>query len=334
MGWVGDAIRSLAAVEDPCLAIDVSGIRFPNPVGLAAGFDKNGVAVQFMAGLGFGSIEIGSVSLDPSVGNPRPRLFRLPADRAIVVAYGVPNDGADTVARRLASVRLPVPLGINVVKTNRGLSGPRETADDIIAEYAAAARRLSPFASYLMLNLSCPNTDDGRDFFADRRHLEACLAALAEADLEVPVFLKVSPAGGIAAIEGVLAASDPHTFVSGFMFNLPPGKPDTLVTPRAVWEKMPGAVSGRPSADLARLCIRECYRRMDRGRFAIVGAGGIATGEDAYALIQAGASLVQLLTSLIYEGPTIVRRVTRDLLRAMDRDGVRDIAAAVGAAVR
>ena len=140
----------------------------------------------------------------------------------------------------------------------------------------------------------------------------------------------MSPRGGIEAIERLLAAADPHAFISGFMFNLPPGKPDGLRTPPAVWRNMPGAVAGKPSAALADVCIRETYRRMDRHRFAIVGAGGVSTGGDAYAKIRIGASLVQLLTALVYEGPGVVRRIVRELASLLERDGFAHVSEAVG----
>jgi dihydroorotate dehydrogenase (fumarate)/dihydroorotate dehydrogenase len=306
-------------------------MHFANPIGLAAGFDKSGSAVRALAGLGFGSVEIGSISIDPSVGNPRPRLWRLPDDDAIVVYYGLPNDGVPAITERLAGVRLPVPLGINLVVTNRGPAAVPLSADRIIGEYVAAAKATARYADYLMLNLSCPNTADGRDFFADAGHLNACLAALDEAGLRLPVFLKVSPLGGIEAIERVLAAADDHGFVSGFMFNLPPVKPEQyLTTPREHWTKMPGAVSGPPSAPLLDTCLRECYRRMDRASYTLFASGGIATGDDAYRKIRAGASLVSMYTALIYDGPLAVRRVTRELLQLLERDGIKSVAEAVG----
>jgi dihydroorotate dehydrogenase len=329
--WARGALRSFYAVDDPRLKTTVAGLDFPTPIGLAAGFDKSGIGVAGLAGLGFGSVEIGSVSTDPSAGNPRPRLFRLPEDRAIVVAYGVPNDGAEIVAGRIARLKLPIPLGVNIVKTNRGRGAPPESADEIIADYVAATRLLAPHADYLMLNLSCPNTADGRDFFADRIRFSACLSALGEIGLALPVFLKISPLGGVETIERMLAAADEASFVSGFMFNLPSTKPEALRTSAAVWRDMPGAVSGRPAAPLADFCIRETYRRMDRKRYAIVGAGGIFSAEDAYRKLRLGASLVQVLTALIYEGPGVVRRITSDLVRLLERDGVKNIADIVGA---
>lgn len=330
LGFAAPALRTLA-VSDPRLETSMAGLNFPSPVGLAAGFDKNGHAVEALAGLGFGFIEVGSVSASFSPGNKRPRLFRLPQDRAIVVAYGVPNDGADAVAARLKNVRLPVPLGINIVTTNHGPGSPPEKDDAIIADYMHAARVLAPHADYLMFNLSCPNTQDGKDFFADRPRLDAWLAALSAERLTLPVFLKVSPLGGVAAIEQLLAAAEPHDVIRGFMFNLPPVKPEQhLTSPRAIWETMPGAVSGPPSAPLLDACLRECYKRMDRTRYTLFASGGISTGADAYRKIRMGASLVSLYTALIYEGPLVVRRVTQELLALMSRDGLKSVADAVG----
>jgi dihydroorotate dehydrogenase len=330
LGWAADAMRAVTEIHDDRLATDVAGLHFSSPLGLAAGFDKSGSAIPALAGLGFGSIEIGSVSLERSDGNPKPRLWRLPDDRGTIVHYGLPNDGAEAIAERLRHIRLPVPLGINLVVTNRGPGGAPLSADQIIGEYVSAAKMMAPQADYLMLNLSCPNTADGRDFFADAGHLKACLAALGEIGLRRPVFLKVSPLGGIEAIERVLAAADAHDFVSGFMFNLPPVKPDCMRTPKQIWGNMPGAVSGPAAAPLADFCIRETFRRMDRKRHVLIGAGGVSTAADAYAKLRLGASLVQLLTALIYRGPGVVRAITLGLAQLLARDGVNHVADIVG----
>jgi len=330
LGWAAGALRAAMAVEDDRLATDVAALHFPTPIGLAAGFDKSGAAIRTLAGLGFGSIEIGSVSIDPSVGNPKPRLWRLPDDQAIVVHYGLPNDGAAVIGERLAGTRLPVPLGINLVVTNRGPGAAPLNADQIIGEYAAAAEAMAPRADYLMMNLSCPNTVDGRDFFADAGHLDAFLAALDETKQRRPVFLKISPLGGIDAIERVLAAADGRSSVAGFMFNLPALKPAGLRTAEKLWRELPGAVSGPPATALADFCLRETFRRMDRKRHVLIGAGGVFTAEDAYAKLRLGASLVQLLTALIYQGPGVVRTITQGLVQLLARDGVKNVPDIVG----
>src|SRR4051812_5353478 len=186
--------RAVAArAPDPRLAVDVAGMRFQTPLGLAAGFDKSARAVPLLSALGFGHVEVGSISADPSAGNPRPRLFRLPDERAIAVHYGVPNDGAERVAGRLNGAPRCVPLGINVVSTNRGAASAVEPDDEVIGDYVASVTRLQALGDYVCLNLSCPNTRDGRGFFAERSRLRTLLDRLGEAGGRGPPFLKGPP---------------------------------------------------------------------------------------------------------------------------------------------
>ena len=332
MGWAHGPLSAFYGFRDPSLETEVCGLRFANPLGLAAGYDKSGEAVRALAGLGFGHVEIGSVSADPSDGNPKPRLFRLPDDRALVVHYGLQNHGADVIAERLSRTRLPVPLGVNIVKTNRGICAANDGADAIIADYARSIETLKRHAGYITLNLSCPNTEMGRDFFADKPHVELFLDALDDLDIGCPLFLKVSPKSGIPGIEMLLEAAEGHDFVSGFVFNLPAGKPDNLKTPKAVWDSMPGAVSGQPVEALINFSLGETYKRMDRERYRLIGIGGVFTAEQAYEKIRLGASLVQLLTALVYEGPGVVGRINRGLCALLARDGFKSVAEAVGTA--
>ena len=316
----------------PELQTEVAGLRVENPVGLAAGWDKSGHAVRMLDHLGFGFAEIGSVSARASVGNPKPRLFRLPLDRAIVVNYGVPNDGAAVVARRLAAYTPRVPLGVNIVKTNDGPEAPPCGDEEILADFERSASLLHRHAGYLALSLSCPNVKGGRDFFSQPGNIARLLTRLRSLPVQCPVFLKVAPSQNPADHERWLEEAGDFDFVRGFIFNLPPGKPDTirLSTPRAVWESMPGAVSGKPVEPLINNCIRELYRRLPAGRFVIIGAGGVFNAEDAYRKIRLGASLVQIYTALIYEGPGIVRRINRGLCKLLQQDGLRHVSEAVG----
>ena len=323
-------VASLFAHRDPRLEIAAAGRRWSHPVGLAAGFDKNGVAVDGIAALGFSHVEIGSVSADPSSGNPRPRLFRLPADEAIVVHYGLPNRGAEEIAGRLASRRLHTVLGVNVVKTNRGPGAGAESGEVIVQDYLRSIRALHDQADYFTLNLSCPNTENGRNYFADGARVEELLLAVEEAHPPVPVFLKVGPLGGTRALDDLLQAASGVSVVAGFAFNLAPGKPPGLQTPAAVTGPMPGALAGRPIRNQMDQRIRELYRRMDRQRYVIVGIGGVFTAADAYRKIRAGATLVQLLSALVYRGPGVVREIKAGLGRLLERDGLGSIQEAVG----
>lgn len=318
------------AYRDPVLECEVARMHFANPVGLAAGWDKSGVAIAGAGCLGFGFYEIGSISADPSSGNPRPRIFRLPEDRALIVHYGLQNDGAETIAPRIARGPRPVPLGVNIVKTNRGIDAPPDTDDAIYDDYLRTTRLVKDHADYLVYNLSCPNTEMGRDFFAEPGGIRGLLERLQSEELRCPVFLKVSPLGGSKALDRMLKEVDGHAFVSGFMLNLPPGKQVPLETPAHQWRDLPGAISGKPVEGLINEQLSELYRLMDKKRYHIIAAGGIFSAEDAYRKIRLGASAVQLLTALVYEGPGIVARINRGLCRLLQRDGFASIADAVG----
>lgn len=309
--------RRYESVHDN-LETDVAGLKLHTPLGLAAGYDKSGRAVNTLSALGFGHVEIGSVSADPSSGNPRPRLFRLPEHEAIVVHYGLPNDGADEVAERLRGASRRVPIGVNVVNTNRGTEEPE---DAIIADYVRSVRRLQEHADYLCLNLSCPNTSDGRGFFHEPRRLKLLLSELT---ITRPLFLKIAPFADDRALEVFLETVGQSNEVDGFAINLPAGKPNGITS------DLPGAVSGRPARTRADETIRALYNRMDRDRYAIIGSGGVFTAEDAYRKIRLGASLVQLFTSLVYRGPGVVKDVNDGLAALLERDGVHRIGDVVG----
>ena len=324
------AAGRLCRFEDDRLRQQVAGMTFANPVGLAAGFDKSGKAVRGLASLGFGSIEVGSVSAHPSRGNPeRPRLFRLPADEAIVVYYGVPNDGAEVVARRLARSRVDLPLGVNLVETNTGVPVP---AGEVIAELNEAAQAFAGVADYLALNLNCPNTSGGRSPFDNAAMIRELLGLLAAIPGLPPVFLKLTASTDPDRRDGVLEAIDSFPFVKGIIFNLPPGIPaQGLRTPAPELAGMPGTLCGPPVRGLVNEAIRAWYPRLDRSRHVIVGSGGISCAAEAYEKIRLGATLLQLYTALVFRGPGIVREINRGLCRLLERDGFSHLSEAVGA---
>ena len=332
----GAAAMSRAVFEAPetSLRTEVAGLSFANPLGLAAGWDKSGRALRMTECLGFGFSEIGSVSARPSMGNPKPRLFRLPTDRAIIVNYGLPNDGAEVVAQRLAAHRPQHPLGVNIVKTNDGPDAPPASDDEILSDYERSVSLLHPHAGYLSLNLSCPNAKGGKDFFAQPGTITRLLERLAPMNITCPVFLKIAPRDDPAEHKRVLMECDAFAFIKGFCFNLAPGKPETLefTTAHETFAHQPGAVAGKPVEALINRCIAGIYTRMDRQRYSIIGTGGVFTAEDAFRKIRLGASLVQLYTALIYEGPAVVKTITLGLARLLEHDGFSSIAAAIGSA--
>ena len=322
------------AVHDPRLAVTVAGIPFANPLGLAAGFDKNGRAAPMLGALGFGHVEVGSVSAHPSGGNPRPRLFRIPEDRGIVVAYGVPNEGAEAIATRLAGARVRARLGVNLVKTNDPARPAVEP--DVYEDYAASLARLQDRADYVALNLSCPNSAADRDFFDELPRVDRLLAALGEVGVRKPLFLKLKPTQDAGVLREIVAIADGHPFVSGFAINLPAGKPASLElrgTPRERLEALPGAVGGPPVERLGNDILATLHG-LAGDRYALMAAGGVASADGAYRKLALGASLVQLYTGLVYRGPRVITETLRGLLALLERNGHATVADAVGSAAR
>ena len=320
----------------PVLRTTVAGLDFPSPVGLAAGFDKNAETCRTMASLGFGFIEIGSVSADPSPGNQyKPRLWRLEPDEALRVHYGCPSDGAERVAARLRGATIDVPLGINVVETNTGTVGSAEqAADEIVRTLASLAR----FGDYVVLNLSCPNMPRGGcGLFDAPSDLGMLLRQCAQIKDLPPLFLKITPPGDPAdprLIDPVLQTIDPFPFVRGITLNVPNRDPHgSLKSAAAMLNSTRGGITG-PSLNAAtNAALRAWCARMDRARHILIGCGGIASADDAYTMIRNGASLVQLYTALVYHGPGLVKRINEGLAALLTRDGFRSVGEAVGSSL-
>lgn len=320
--------RAFCGYEDPSLATTVRGISFKNPVGLAAGFDKDVRLTRIMPAVGFGFMEVGSVTRFPYAGNPGRRLVRLPADRSIVVWYGLKNVGADAVRKRmphLAPFRIPV--GLNIAKTNRAdIKGDR-SVDDYIATY----RMLAQFFSYVTLNVSCPNAQDGL-LFQDPRMLDDLLAGFAKEEKYNPLFLKISNDLTDREVDAILDVAEKYSFIDGFVVgNLAKRRGGLALrsSPDRLALLPQGGISGSPISSLSTNMIRR-IRRTTGGKYVIIGLGGVFTAEDAYEKIRAGASLIEIVTGLIYRGPTVVKEINRGLAGLLIRDGYTRIADAVG----
>jgi dihydroorotate dehydrogenase len=321
--------------RDERLRVSCGGIRFENPLGLAAGFDKSARASALLGSLGFGHVEIGSVSGYPSEGNPRPRLFRIPRDGAIVVSYGVPNDGAEVIARRLDGTRPPARLGMNLVKTNDPARPAVEP--DVYDDYVRSFELLQSRADYVALSMSCPNSPGDRDFFDEQSRIDRLLGRLGELSPTVPVFLKLKPTRDAGVLREIVSIADGHPFVAGFSINLPAGKPAALalITPRERVESMPGAVGGRPVEGLINEILATLRGIIGPGsRYDLMAAGGVFDADDAYRKIRLGASLVQVYTGLVYRGPRLVKEILAGLVERLERDGFASVADAVGADMR
>ncbi|HET7321972.1 MAG TPA: quinone-dependent dihydroorotate dehydrogenase, partial [Longimicrobiaceae bacterium] len=323
------AARAALDEEDEALRVRRWGIDFPNPVGVAAGFDKAGTLFNELAALGFGSVEIGTVTALAQPGNPRPRLFRLPEDRALLNRMGFNNPGAEAVAERLSGARIEPVLGINLGKSK---ATPLE---DATADYLRSVDRLQPFARYLVVNVSSPNTPGLRTLQAAeplRELVGAVTARVREKAGTVkapPVLVKLAPDLSDAQVEeavetaleagaeGIIAT---NTTLSRAGLRTPPAQVERLGA---------GGISGAPLTNRALEVVSRIYR-FTEGRVPIVGVGGIASADDAWARIRAGASLLQLYTGFVYGGPLLPRRINRGLLARLRREGLRSLDEAVG----
>ncbi|WP_072715715.1 quinone-dependent dihydroorotate dehydrogenase [Rhodothermus profundi] len=319
--------------EHPALTVQCWHLTFPNPVGLAAGLDKNARLVRFWEALGFGFVEVGSISARPCSGNPPPRLFRLPEDRALINRMGLNNDGAEQVARRLQRMRHRRPLGINLAKTH----DPSILGEAAIADFCESFRRLAPLADYVTLNISCPNTAEGKTF-EDPKALDALLRAIfavrRELKLSIPVLLKLSPPPSNRTIfdsqlEEIVAVAQTHGIAGFVAINTASDRAELRTSPAILTRIGPGGLSGRPLATRARCLLFYLYR-LTEGKLPLISVGGIDSVEEAYARIRAGASLVQLYTGLIYEGPGLVRRIKQGLVEKLEQDGFDSVQAAIG----
>jgi dihydroorotate dehydrogenase len=314
----GGAARSAPAGP---LATTVAGLNFPSPVGLAAGFDKDGEAPDAILGLGFGSAEVGSITPLPQTGNPRPRLFRLTEDRAVINRMGFNNGGATAAAERLA-VRHGRPgiVGINI--------GANKDSADRVADYATMARIMAPLASYLAVNISSPNTPGLRalqDEGALTGLLDAVLAA--RGDDGPPVFLKVAPDLEPDDIDAISRIAIERGLGALIVSNTTISRPAL----QSAHAGEGGGLSGAPLRDLAHQRLRD-FRSATGGAIPLIGVGGIATAQDAFARIRAGASLVQLYSAMVYEGPGIARKINADLAALLRQYAFSSVAEAVGTA--
>jgi dihydroorotate dehydrogenase len=313
--------------DDPKLAVRAFGLNFPNPVGMAAGFDKSAEVPDALLRLGFGFVEIGSVTPKPQIGNPRPRLFRLERDEGVVNRMGFNNDGAAAVLRRLASrAHLGGIVGVNV--------GANKDSDDRVADYVKLIETFAPVAGYFTVNVSSPNTPGLRDL-QQAAALDDLLARVIDARERVrrnagdsPVLLKIAPDLSLAELDDVVHIARSRRVDGMIVANTTLARPATLREQTRAGEQ--GGLSGRPLFRLSTRMVAETYVRAE-GAFPLVGVGGIDTGGAALTKIRAGASLIQLYSSLIYKGLGLIEDIKSDLASTLLRTGRDSLSEIVGA---
>ncbi len=327
------SLNNFYRVADERLTVRIGPLTFPNPVGLAAGFDKNGVAPKILSAFGFGFVEIGAVTAQAQPGNPKPRLYRLPEDHALINRLGFNNEGAEAIALKLERLRArgakpEVPLGINIGRTKIV-----ETKDAVV-DFLAAFEMLFPHGDFFTLNVSSPNTPNLRDL-QEKALLRELLAAVQEKNRALatranigpkPVFVKIAPDMEFPQVDEIIEVIEAAKLTGIVATNATAFMRKGLKSPAG---REPGGLSGRPITKVVTSFISHIYRAT-QGRMPIIGVGGIFNAEDAYDKIKAGASALQIYTGWVYEGPGAVKRINRGLLGSLERDGIKHLSEAVG----
>ena len=330
-------LEAFYKIEDPRLSVKIGPLTFPNPVGLAAGFDKNAEAPKMISSFGFGFIEIGAITAQAQPGNPKPRLYRLPEDSALINRLGFNNEGAEAIALKLDRLRArgrrpKIPLGINIGRTKI------VKTKDAVADFLSCFETLFHHGDFFTLNVSSPNTPNLRDL-QEKSLLRDLVAAVREKNRRLashaaidpkPVFVKIAPDMEFAQVDEIIDVVESERLTGVVATNATAFMRQNLKSP---YRSEPGGLSGRPITNMVTAFIAHIYK-VTQGRLPIIGVGGIFDAQDAYAKIRAGASAVQIYTGWIYEGPSAVKRINNGLLRLIERDGLKHISEAVGLAVK
>ncbi len=311
--------------DDPVLATEAFGLSFPNPVGLAAGFDKNAEAVDGALGLGFGFVEVGGVTPLPQPGNPRPRVFRLLEDEAVINRYGLNSEGMEAVAKRLEARRGRNGLvGVNL--------GANKESVDRAADYATLARRLAPLADFLTINVSSPNTPGLRDLQAESALDDLVARTLAARDAvaaggkRTPVLIKIAPDLTLPELDGMIAVARKREIDGLIVSNTTIARPDSL---RSASKDETGGLSGKPLFTASTRILAEAFLRVE-GQFPLIGVGGVDSAEAAFAKIRAGATLVQFYSAMVFKGPGLAKEIKTGLATRARRAGLTRLTALIG----
>lgn len=316
-------VKSCFNYQNPSLKQEILGIDFANPIGLAAGFDKNADLINILPSVGFGFAEVGSITKEAYSGNPKPRLTRLKESRGIIVNYGLKSLGADLLHNRIKKKHPRIPIGISVAMTNNQKNCD---VDSAIEDYAYTLAKFQDVGAYYTINISCPNTFGGLPF-ADSNRLEKLLARLDKIKCQKPVFIKLTPDLLDNEIDEIISVADNHT-VDGFICsNLSKNRPALNLKEKNL--PLAGGISGKPVQKLADRLIAYVYRKT-QGRYVIIGCGGVFGAKDAYKKIKLGASLIQLISGMIFEGPQIISDINLGLIKLLKADGFYRIQDAIG----
>lgn len=335
MTWIGivlgkssflrNLIRFFLLYSHPSLEQKILGVKFANPVGLAAGFDKNANLTQILPSLGFGFLEVGTITGEKCDGNPKPRLWRLTKSKGLAVYYGLKNDGSKTISSRLKREKFMIPIITSIGKTNCEATVVTKAG---IKDYVKAYKHFTGIGHFFDINLSCPSAFGGQPF-SDPKSLHQLLGEIDKIPTKKPVFFKMSPDLSNQQLNMILDVVRKHKVAGFICSNLT--KDFQRAKPKISDKKVPqkGGISGKVVEDLANGLIRKIYQKTD-GEYVIIGCGGVFSAEDAYQKIKLGATLVQLITGMVFEGPQVISEVNHGLVKLLQKDGYKNISQVIG----
>lgn len=313
--------RLFFSYQNKSLEQNILGIKFKNPLGLAAGFDKDARIINSIDSTGFGFEEIGSVTGEKCLGNSKPRLWRIPSEKALVVYYGLKNQGAEEISKKLKNKKFGLPILVSIAKTN---SPQTCNLDDGIRDYVKAYTLMQEIGDIFVINISCPNAYGGQPFH-NADSLNKLLSSITKIKTKKPIFIKLSPEIDKKNLDNIIALALKYGVKGMICSNL--SKNNKILDNK----KFNGGLSGKPAEKLSNAQIKYVYRK-SKGRLIIIGVGGIFSAKDAYEKIKLGASLVQLITGMIYEGPQLISEINQGLVQLLKEDGLDHISEAIGMA--
>lgn len=321
--------------KNKMLEQDIKGIHFRNPLGLSAGFDKDANLMKVLGKCGFAYEEIGSTTYESYKGNPKPRLVRVPEKESIIVYYGLKNIGAKkirTKIKKLKGKEYDLKLGISIAKTNKNHTSTKEK----VADYVNGYKTMKNTGIYHTINISCPNTFDAR-YFHEPEMFEALLKGLSkevskEPKKRKPIFIKMNPDLSLKQIDKLIAIADKYKIIDGWIMSNLTKDRKRLGKLEKKYSKYKGGLSGKPVNKLSLEKVKYLYKKFkkEKKNYIIIGCGGIFTAQDAYEYIKAGASLLQLITGMIFNGPTAMRDINKGLVKLLKKDGYKNISEAIG----
>ena len=324
--------RGLFNYESEMLAQNIFGIDFKNPIGLSAGFDKNAELTDILPSVGFGFAEIGSITGEKCEGNPKPRLWRLPKSESLVVWYGLKNDGCEAIAQKLKNKQFKIPIGVSVAMTN---CIDNLVLDNGAKDFAKAFEVMEPIGDYITVNISCPNAEGGQSF-VDPLKLDYLFTILDKIPTKKPIFVKIPPDLSRTEIDAILDVIHRHRIDGIVSTNLTKKRDNPKIKAKIMDENLPkvGGISGKVVKEMSDETLAYLFNKeseiKEGKKLVLIASGGVFTAEDAYIKIRLGASLVQMITGMIFEGPQVISEINRGLVDLLKKDGFTNISQAIG----